>query len=348
MRWEEFFPFGTRVAALPDWKNPRLYLPICDPLETWEGSSLYPASRFLARVYRVLLRARASAKLLEARVSRVEDWVLGEFARDALPEVARTVVLIGTPGPAQKITAQLRDEKNRVVGYIKYAEKSAARSRLRQEWRMLHELPGGVGPEPLKHGQLGGGEAILISPMAGRRLPSRSSPVKGVDAVLGSLHVLPDTPLEDHPGVHQFTSSQRPPEIDLCFEVLADTSWSVVAQHGDFAPWNLIRKPNGTVGAIDWEYGTLESLPYLDIAHYVLQTSALIHRWPPSKAASQAVGYLARRSAPARTLSWEEASAFVRISAYDTYLKALGDGHEPDEQIQIWRRAVWEETKCDV
>lgn len=338
MDWSSFFPPGTPVLALPDWRNPRLYLPAQRPLQRWEQSSLYPASRPEARLYRLLLRLGAAARLKEVRTAAASGWPLGEFVRGTLPRPASVVVLMGTPGPAQKITAQLRDGKGRVLGYLKYAGTEAARRRLRQEWRVLSNLPGDIGPEPVKLGPLGDGLALLQSAVGGRALPAALPPPEGSTRLLDSLVLSPPMPLDEHPWVCRMRGS-GPTEPEPWLRTLAEREWPVVIQHGDFAPWNLLRGTGGALRAIDWEYGALEGFPYLDLAFYILQTSALIYRRAPLDAARYAVEHLSGQ--PDLALSRSEALALTRLAAYDAYLKSAEDGHAPDTRLQAWRRSVW-------
>lgn len=277
--------------------------------------------------------------LMTVRIVQPNGWALGEFCRDVLPQISSVVVLVGTPGPAQKITVQLRDGKGGILGYLKYAEKDAARKRLRQEHQILSSISGERGPEPLKYGPLSNGEALLTTLMAGKKLPANMPPANGLTDFLMSLAVLPPVPVEYHPWVQRIRERSEF-EFDSWFETLTGKNWPVVVQHGDFAPWNLLRKPDGTIGAIDWEYGTLESFPYLDLAHYILQTSALIYRWAPSKAMEYAAGYLSLQ--PQLKLSRVEARSLACLAAYDAYQKSLEDGHASDASLQIWRRAAWE------
>ncbi len=344
-RWEAFFAPGTRVLALPNWRRPRLYLPAYPFLRRWDGSRLYPASRRLARAYRASLRVAAAAGLKTARVADSVEWVVDEFVREMVPDLSYVVVLDGTPGPVQKTTAQLRDAKGRVLGYLKYAEKQAARARLRQERDMLSRLPAGIGPEPLKFGRMGQGEALLSSALSGRPLPTKLPLPDGVVGLLDSLVVSAPRPLAAHPWVRQLRDDARH-DLDSCFEALSSRDWPVVIQHGDLAPWNLIRGPGGGVGAIDWEYGAPEGLPYLDLAYYLLQVSALIYRRDPAPAALYTVGYLTQKEPFA--LRGAEARALVRLAAYDAYLKALQDGQPENAGLQSWRRKIWEDVSCAV
>lgn len=340
-RWDMFFAPGTRVLALPGWRRPRLYLPADPFFGRWERSRLYPASLRRARLYRLSLRATAAAGAKRSRTLRSSsDWVLGDFVRDAMPALTSVVVLTGTPGPSQKITAQLRDPKGRVLGYLKYAEKDQARRRLRQESRMLPRLPAGIGPELVKFGPMGNGEALLSGLLPGESLSPRLPPPEGLVGLLESFVVSDPTPLDAHPWVRRVRSlgGSGP---DSWLAVLAGRNWPVVIQHGDFTPWNLIRSPESILGAIDWEYGTLEGFPYLDLAYYILQTSALIHRWEPRKALRCASEYLTRR--PGLGLKALEAQALTRLAAYDAYWQSSEDGQPEGTYLQGWRRRVWEE-----
>jgi len=120
---------------------------------------------------------------------------------------------------------------------------------------------------------------------------------------------------------------------------LAGPSWPVVVQHGDVAPWNIMQDSGGDVRALDWEYGSLPGFPHLDLAFYILQTAALMHRWPPEKARDYAVARLTRAPWPA--LEPAEALAVVRLAALDTYWKQMEDGQRRGAPLQAWRRRVW-------
>lgn len=344
--WKLFCPPDARVLALPSWRSPRLLLSSApDPLRRWQQSSLYPASRPTAKLYRFVLRCRAATGLAKARTLRSSSWPLWEFVEDVSHQLTFAVILVGTPGPAQAITVQLRDEKNRVLGYLKYAEKDAARRRLQQERTMLLSLPEGIGPKLMRFGPLGDGEALLKSALPGKVLPTRLPPPGDLTGLLASLSVLPAVPIDAHQWVHRMRELGVP-ELDAWLAPLAGRDWPVVVQHGDFAPWNLLRQPDGTLRAVDWEYGTLESFPYLDLAHYLLQVLGLVRRKRPLEAARYTIEYLSRQPGPA--LSSTEAWSLTRLAAYDTYRKLSDDGQSSKGGLQPWRRAIWEGEMRDL
>ncbi len=54
--------------------------------------------------------------------------------------------------------------------------------------------------------------------------------------------------------------------------------------HGDFAPWNILRTRSGTL-VVDWEYAVHARRPLFDLAHFVVQSGALLRRYTPREAA---------------------------------------------------------------
>ena len=126
------FPAGTRVMSLPSKKTPRLFLMGDTPLKRWRESSLYPAYRSSAKGYRFLLRLKAFLGIGTYSLEHLNDWLIGEFARDIFPKISSLVVLLGTAGPTQKLIIQIWDDMN-VIGYLKLAQTQAARIRLERE-----------------------------------------------------------------------------------------------------------------------------------------------------------------------------------------------------------------------
>jgi hypothetical protein len=334
-----FFPPGARAMVLPNRRHPRLYLLSQDPLQRWQHTSFYPATRPRAKLYRLSVRLRAAMGLAPVAQVRSGDWPLGEFVEDVMPQTCSAIVLVGTHYPTRHLTAQLRDGKGRVLGYLKYAESSVARARLRQEWDMLSNLPEGIASEPVKFGPFGNGEAMLESALAGKPPPPTLPPPEDIMCLLESLPTSSPMSLEAHPWVRRMRDG-GPPQLDTLLEPLAERAWPLTVHHGDFAPWNLIRLPDGTLRVIDWEYGTLEGFPYLDLVHYILQTSALIHRKAPLAAARIASTYISLR--PQLDLNATEARALTRLAAYAAYRKSSEDGRKPEDGLQPWRRAIWQ------
>jgi hypothetical protein len=67
-------------------------------------------------------------------------------------------------------------------------------------------------------------------------------------------------------------------------EALAAMRLKPAVRHGDFARWNLIRKDDGSLGVLDWEWGHERGMAGLDLVHYFLQDARLVERLSPADA----------------------------------------------------------------
>jgi len=330
------------MVALPGAGRPRLFIPARRLRDRWRASSLYPASRPTARVYRLFLRLRATIWPGDASILPVESSPLSDFVATAVPGLEIAAIIVGTPGPGRKFTVALWDKAWNLVGFLKYGETAVARSRIQNEFKMLGEIPEGVGPRAIKIGPLGEGLALLVTPIEGRHLPASLPPSRLVMPFQKSLQPhTPRVPLERHPWIRALvdrTDDEVAPMLKWV-DALSSKTWAVVFQHGDFAPWNLLSGNDGSLRAVDWEYGTTDGFPNADLAYYIIQVGALIYRWKPEKALRWGVRYLS--SQPALGLSPTEAEALVRLTAWHAYRQGLEDQHPPDSPIQSWRRALW-------
>lgn len=65
-------------------------------------------------------------------------------------------------------------------------------------------------------------------------------------------------------------------------------------RHGDFARWNLIRRRDGSMVVLDWEWGHPAGMPGLDLVHLVLQDARLVARMQASEAIGHTIDKLSR------------------------------------------------------
>ena len=203
---------------------------------------------------------------------------------------------------------------------------------------MLRCLPTGIGPTPLRFGDFGDGTALLVTPLCGRLVAPKLPPAAGVLEFAKSLHVSAPQTLDSHPyvrAVRDLVGTQ----LDTVLEDLAGRAWPASLQHGDFAPWNLRRnRLANSLSAFDWEFGTPDGFPYVDLAYFILQVAFHIYFWPPAKSAIYAAQWLERQSTLG--LTEREARALVRLAMFDAYLSAKDDGYQHDHPLQAWRRRI--------
>jgi hypothetical protein len=330
-----FFPPGSSVSVLPSRQAPKLYFPGGTFSQRFEMSSLYPAFRPWAVLLRYAMRARAGIGLGPRYEIAAGSWEFGEFISSCLPSATNVVVLVGTPSPSQKLIVQVWDERG-VIGFAKYGEKPAAIGRLEHERIVLDVLPKAVRPQVLKHGTFLDGHALVLEAVHGRFAPA--SPIVPVRERKFLERLERGKPLElaAHPWSQRLRADHGD-QADSLLEHLSCRTWPFAYQHGDFAPWNILRTVDGDV-AVDWEFGSAEGMPLIDAAHYALQVAGLVERKSPSQARHQAAHGLGR----AYGVRAAEADALVRLSAFENYQNALAAGGTTNSPRQLWRRLVWE------
>jgi thiamine kinase-like enzyme len=153
--------------------------------------------------------------------------------------------------------------------------------------------------------------------------------------LLQPMTLAPAMALEEHPYAVA-ARGKRDAVVDALLKKLREAKWTVVVHHGDMAPWNLIRNELGSLAAVDWELGSLEGFPYLDLAHHLLQTAALVYRWPAARAVQYAENYLAKDLG-------RFARPMIDLCAYTSYRAYEENGLSSDHPLQIWKAKIWKE-----
>lgn len=289
---------------------------------------------------------KAVARLSEVRIVDSERWHLKDFLGEESFQISSVSVLGTQRAGFGAVTVQIRDETGRTRAYLKYAEHPQALDRLHREDSMLREIPEGTGPAVLKAGTYGEGFAILKDVVPGRPVRLKIPPQPEIENFLDALPSRGDFSVEDHPwirGLHQNEGFEKE-GLTEALDALSNRKWPAVLQHGDYAPWNLF-VASGKVRAVDWEYGTTDGFPRMDIAHYLLQITALVYRFKPADAARYITEYLVERGKDmSPPLTSREARAIVRLSAYNAYVRPELKKTSEVVRTQQWRSDIFREA----
>ena len=111
----------------------------------------------------------------------------------------------------------------------------------------------------------------------------------GISGVLGLLESWKrDLPRQRADQFDEWPAIERALSVSPEGRMLVPEIQSLMLQpmirHGDFARWNLLRNADGSITALDWEWGHPAAMPGLDLVHYFLQDQRLVRRLPHSKA----------------------------------------------------------------
>ena len=166
-----------------------------------------------------------------------------------------------------------------------------------QEHAVLMRLPAGLGPTPLKFGNMGDGTALLVTPLSGRVVAAKLPPAPGGARIRQIARSFGPARACRPSLCPRRSRADRDATRHSILEDLAGKTWPICLQHGDLAPWNLRRnRCANEVSAFDWEYGILHGFPYLDLAYFILQVALEMYSWPPVKSAIYATQWLERQS----------------------------------------------------
>lgn len=217
-----------------------------------------------------------------ARSNQKAVVFLGDTSRPA-PEFVTKVPL--APDAAEGILREAR-----VLRFLREHESIA-----RGVPRILHEDPvSGIASQEFVRGRMPGYELgpkhldLLCGLAEHRECVSLSS---RVEQMVSSF--------SDH-LVYQIRESTQASEFLRQMSELP--SIPSVVTHGDFNPWNLLYRPDGSLAALDWEYGDTRGLPTVDLVQ-LLVTIAHRARRQDVPGCHAAVGHALNSASMRRYLS---------------------------------------------
>src|SRR5215204_1379352 len=184
-------PVNQEILELRDHGVPRWFVPTGNLQTRYSGVDIRPATSWKGRAYGAALRTwiTLGAGRLTHPVSskRGAEWPLGELLLPDFPRLSTAAVSVGVPGPHQKITIQLMDERGHVLGFAKYAETARARDLIANEARMLGLIPKNVGPRLIRLNRFFEGDLLVQTPLPGRMRMPRSQPDEAHIALIERL-----------------------------------------------------------------------------------------------------------------------------------------------------------------
>ena len=194
-------------------------------------------------------------------------------------------VLLGSPEHrVRRAIASYRNDGSWEVAKISFGDAGARV--LEQEARTLEHLgPLAAGVPRMLGLHRGDDVTVLRMPyLRGRPIPPGES-----KAALELLHQwVTDQALRSITGFPEWAAIESAlaglENGDQVIENLSKARLRPVICHGDFARWNLLRKADGSLVVLDWEWGHQDGMPGIDLVHYFLQDARLVERLSPADA----------------------------------------------------------------
>lgn len=286
-----------------------------------------------------LLCAAGLAPAVEGEAS-VGTLGLVSAMLEPLAEADRYVVLMGTPGATQKAVLAVRDGRDRILAYLKIGWQSTARNLVRHEADVLTRVEPGIAPSLIAKRENDLLSAVMVSALQGAP-PSLQSAVP--ESLVRRAMGVGDVPVEEHPVVTALRSCSED-EVSGLLAGLSGLKFTVNVSHGDAAPWNARVDAAGRLRLFDWEYGNVEGMNCMDVAHWSLQVGHLSKRMSPVEACARACGEVSSRLG----LSRAQAAGVCGLTAIEVANRLAGEGKLSESEW--WRsgvRALTQISRCE-
>jgi len=263
-----------------------------------DGFELYSAQRPLARVWRslapVILRtplARFFGRIaIEADADADFMRFLAEQASLSVGQMPPPAIKFGgVAGKTLRLVLLLCDAGGHPIRVIKVGLNPAARAATEREADLLSRLPKDVIGCTGITGRFFSG---TLSAFATAYFPGVSLDNDvGIEKLFQDwLNDTPPEPIQDLAPWRELASVAKSaglPQWPMLHAALAGQTVRTTIYHGDFAPWNVRMTNLENIRAFDWERGHLKGIPAWDWFHFIVQTSILVKRYSPERAAAE-------------------------------------------------------------
>jgi len=275
------FLSGERCIVLPTKSKPRVYLSIGNREMARLSFELYnPFSKkatILKGVTRFLcVYCNWLVKLVMPTVKVAKSYFI-LFLEKKLDKKLSSSVYLATA--KDKVVVQVQDE-NGIVGYLKYPTSPIGTQRLLNEQKsisMLSTLK--LVPEVVLNDVYNGTPFMMLQNLKGSIGQLSQQEYR---PILTSLKKDRSFKLVDHPRIINLKDKLKALGLIDILDMLeivirsTRTSYFEVFEHGDFAPWNLIKTAKGIV-LFDFEYFEERGLEHMDELKYHFQVVNLLH-----------------------------------------------------------------------
>lgn len=268
------------VIALPNATDPKVYLAIDSVKLASLSFLLYNPFSFKGKVFKWVFRTLCVhmnwlAKMVLPKVE-FEESVFIQYLNNELKKEFTSSVYIATA--KDKIVIQLIADKA-IYGYLKFPISPIGITRLKNEQLAFETLSKkGLVSNVLFYGNYNSIPFIILKNLEGI-IGQISNDEKRV--VLDSFKKEHQFLLKNHPRINSLQKKLQIAQFDdltITLQTLIETSkihYKEVFEHGDFAPWNLIRTKKGLV-PFDFEYFTENGLEHLDDIKFHYQVEFLL------------------------------------------------------------------------
>ena len=260
---------GPRWIVPHDWTVAKSFLGSWRP---YTASSRLKWQTLLIAYRQGQLGRFAKIKSLGIDIDNGADW---QHLGCSLPDSRFPVIYVGTPQVARKAVVGLADCNGTVSSVTKIALTDEACRSILHEADMLKRLESekpGLAPKSIFVNEATGvaAQKAISGRATGRKLlPAHIAALLALSVPLETITLRDSAEtLAAQIDLPSFDGEVRSVIGRVLEEIDDNEPLPATWVHGDFAPWNIKKVPNGQFRAVDWENASPRGLPLFDLVYY--------------------------------------------------------------------------------
>lgn len=349
----------------------RLVLPAANRHVLRSALDMYYPSRWTGRVYQRVLSTLLPPMLrlgIPVLARADGNWCPG------MPQVAAALQagrdcfyggLVSYGWPRAKTTLKFMTADGRAIAYGRVAQHGAAVAALRNEAQVLAAV-GRLGaakqaPRVIGQGAISSGDGFFLLESAGSQVHAGNTLGRSEFEFLSQM--VQDCPVAWLEALDTVETELAWAKEHQSIDVVVSSAIAALRrsgktarlprciEHGDFVPWNIRRREDGSIFVIDWEHSRLDGLPWLDALHHCVQPQSLMRSLDSEQVVSNALRIFAssRAVAYAARVGPTDLPPVAFVAVYLMRAIAVGhcDGHAPESPQQAFRLLALERLLND-
>jgi hypothetical protein len=272
------FTSNNNYIYLPTKNNPKVMLSIDNKIIKNNSFKLYNPFSNKAKIFKTILKNLCNFQFICNKLSeKKSNSQFIKYLNKKFNKKFISSIYIATE--KDKFVLQLQSD-NTIFGYLKYPLNKIGKKRVLNEKKAIEIFSNlKIIEKYLLFDYFENTPFLVLKPLEGE---FSIYDKKEILIILEKMKRDKKFQLKNHPRIEKIKNSLKN-NLDLKnrFEKIIDNSvesFQLVYEHGDFAPWNIIKKKNKLI-PFDFEYFEENGLEYMDMIKYYYQIGKLLKKY---------------------------------------------------------------------
>jgi hypothetical protein len=301
---------NEKYIILPHQGNPRWLIPEAPSVIMSKALDIYHPYLFLGKIVKIIIYIFLKFNITKNLIGRNQIWIISRGQKDSTKNIKHLIsdyfkekniffsLASGTLSIYRKVVIQVINHNAKILGYLKVGLTKLAKIQIERELQALEEIePLNLEsirlPEVLKVWSTNHGKLMLLSATENNFQvgPTRMDNIHF--AFLNELYqkTVRYYYLEEHPAWLRLNKKFNKIDwnkmrynkeiiykmLSKIRETLKEEKIPAIMIHGDWAPWNTLKKGNNLF-VFDWEYSERAGIPFYDIVYWNFQVMVLLKK----------------------------------------------------------------------